>query len=124
MALVGNKNTKPELYVRAGLHRRGFRFRVNVGSLIGRPDIVLRKHNAVVFVHGCFWHGHRSAKCKLARTPKSNVAFWKAKVAANQQRDCRVRAKLRRLGWRVFVVWECQLKRALVIDTLAKKIAA
>lgn len=122
MSLVKGRNTKPELLVRSYLHRSGLRFRVNVSTLPGRPDIVLRKHRAIVFVHGCFWHGHMAKNCKLARTPKSNVAFWTNKVIRNRQRDKHVMDELTQAGWRVFVVWECAIQKNEFIDKLVNAI--
>jgi DNA mismatch endonuclease (patch repair protein) len=107
MAGIRGTGTLPEQLVRSYLFRQSFRFRKNVPGLPGRPDIVLPKYNAVVFVHGCFWHGH--PRCKFAVVPKSNVAFWKEKLASNRERDRRNRRNLRTLGWRVFTIWECQL---------------
>lgn len=107
MSRIRGKHTRPEIIVRSLLHRAGFRFRLHVSRLAGRPDLVLRKYGAAIFVNGCFWHRH--AGCKVASTPKSNVEFWKAKFSANVKRDKRNQAKLRRQGWRVFVLWECQV---------------
>ena len=111
MSRIPNKNTKPELLVRSLLHRAGYRFTVNGRknkSLPGRPDIVLPKFKAVVFVHGCYWHRHRN--CKYAYTPKSRVEFWEAKFDANVKRDRRNQRDLKRLGWKVIVIWECQTR--------------
>ena len=107
MAGIRGKNTKPELHVRRFLHRQGFRFRVHDKRLPGRPDIVLRKHRTVVFVHGCFWHQHSG--CRFAYSPKSNRAFWGAKLQANVERDAVTEANLRALGWRVLTLWECEV---------------
>ena len=111
MSRIPNKDTKPELLVRSLLHRAGYRFTVNGPknkSLPGRPDIVLPKFKAVVFVHGCYWHRHRN--CKYAYTPKSRVEFWEAKFDANVKRDRRNQRDLRKLGWKMIVVWECQTR--------------
>lgn len=108
MALVRGKNTKVELCVRRSLHRAGLRYGLHSAGLPGRPDIVFRSRRAVVFVHGCFWHRHADPHCKLARLPKSRVEFWKAKLEGNRDRDVRNAAKLREMGWRVLVAWECQ----------------
>src|SRR4051794_18051471 len=107
MARVGRKDTEPELAVRCFLHSTGLRYRLPVASLPGTPDIVLPRYRSVVFVHGCFWHRHNG--CPHTRTPKSNVAFWESKFARNVQRDQRTSRKLRALGWRVFVVWGCDI---------------
>ena len=106
MAAIRGKDTKPERIVRSVLYRLGYRFRLHAAMLPGHPDIVLPCLRAVVLVHGCFWHSHT---CKRGRsTPASNIAFWRKKRAANKVRDQRNLAALRRDGWRVFVVWECQ----------------
>lgn len=109
MSRIRGKDTKPEIVVRSLLHRMGFRFRLHRRDLPGSPDIVLPRHGAVVFVHGCFWHRH--ARCKGATTPKSRVKFWQEKFAGNVERDKHNRRDLRRLGWKVLVVWECELKK-------------
>ena len=108
MAKIKGKDTGPERAVRSLLHRAGHRFRLHVSSLPGKPDIALPKHRAVVFVHGCFWHRHKG--CKDATTPKSHRRFWADKFARNVANDRRHLRQLRRRGWRVAVVWECQLK--------------
>ena len=119
MRLVRSKDTKPELLVRSLLHRMGFRFRLHVASLPGKPDIVLPKYRVVVLVHGCFWHGH---ECKKAKLPTSNVAFWSRKIAANRKRDGLTKKALRRLGWRCYIIWQCQIKDGHRLITLAQKI--
>ena len=108
MSRIRSSNTKPERMVRSLLHRLGYRFRLNRKDLPGTPDIVLPRHKAVVLVHGCYWHRHPG--CRYAYTPKSRVEFWQAKFAANVERDKRVEAELVALGWRVFTVWECEVK--------------
>ena len=108
MAKIKGKNTGPERAVRALLHRAGYRFRIHVRTLPGTPDIVLPRHRAIVFVHGCFWHRH--PKCKTASTPKSHRKFWADKFARNVANDRKHGRQLRRLGWRVLTVWECQLR--------------
>lgn len=107
MAGIRGKNTKPELQVRRFLHRHGFRFRLHGRELPGRPDIVLPKYRAVVFVHGCFWHQHPG--CRFAYSPKSNQSFWSAKLQGNVERDATTGANLRALGWRVLTLWECEV---------------
>lgn len=107
MAGIQGKNTKPELLVRRYLHRQGFRFRLHSRRLPGVPDLVLAKYKAVIFVHGCFWHQH--ALCKLAATPKTNAAFWHLKLQGNVVRDAKNLALLETAGWRVLVIWECQV---------------
>jgi DNA mismatch endonuclease (patch repair protein) len=108
MAGIRGKNTKPEISVRRYLHAHGFRFRLHVGNLPGRPDIVLPKYKLCIFVHGCFWHQHQD--CRFATIPKTRQDFWLAKFAANRTRDERVRRNLIEAGWRVLVIWECMLK--------------
>lgn len=108
MAHVKTKNTAPEVKLRSLLHRNGFRFRLNRKDLPGKPDIVLPKYKAVIFVHGCFWHGH---DCKRGRRPQTNAEFWNEKIDTNIKRDKLDVVMLRELGWRVFIVWECELKK-------------
>ena len=108
MAKIRSSNTLPELALRRELHRLGLRFTLGNRQLPGKPDIVLPRHKAVVFVHGCFWHRHQG--CRIATTPKSNAAFWQEKFDRNVARDRRVVAELVRTGWRVFVAWECGLQ--------------
>lgn len=107
MAAVKSRDTKPELIVRRGLHRRGFRFRLAGKDLPGKPDIILPARNAVIFVHGCFWHGH---ECHLFRMPQTRRDFWEAKIAANRRRDHIVLGQLGDAGWRCGVIWECALR--------------
>ena len=107
MASIRGKNTQPELTVRRFLHARGLRFRLHNASLPGRPDIVLAKHRTVVFVHGCIWHGH--ANCRLASMPASNRRFWREKLAGNRRRDRRKARALKKAGWKVLTIWQCQL---------------
>lgn len=120
MSRIRGRNTKPEIVVRRLLHAAGLRFRLHARNLIGRPDIVLPRHRSIVFVHGCFWHRH--AGCAVATMPKSNTRFWRSKFEANIQRDRRNRAKLRKLGWRVFVVWECQVSSRTKSQATVKRI--
>ena len=119
MSRIRGRDTKPELVVRSLLHRMGYRFRLCRRDLPGSPDIVLTRHSTVVFVHGCFWHRHKG--CKGATTPKSNVDFWQDKFAANVERDKRNRRDLRRLGWKVVVVWECELKKLAKLETKLRR---
>lgn len=108
MRAVKARDTKPEIALRKALHALGYRYRLNVKDLPGKPDLVFPKHRAVVFVHGCFWHGH---DCKRgARVPKSNTAYWLEKIARNKIRDKKSAAELKKLGWRVITVWECEIK--------------
>ncbi len=108
MAAIKGKNTKPELLVRKFLFGRGFRYRLNHLRLPGHPDIVLRKYRTVIFVNGCFWHGHQG--CKYFVLPKTNVEFWSAKIERNQKRDIEEQQELAAMGWHCITVWECQLK--------------
>ena len=107
MRAIKQKNTKPELAVRRLLHAMGFRFRLHRRDLPGRPDIVLPRRKTVIFVHGCFWHQH--AGCRLANVPRTRTEYWLPKLARNQERDASAQALLEELGWRVLVVWECEL---------------
>ena len=118
MAAIHSASTKPELRLRNALWHLGFRYRVNVKRLPGSPDIVLSKYRTVIFVHGCFWHGHKD--CKNASMPKTNIDFWKAKITRNQERDQEVWRQLEAKGWSVIIVWECQLKKAVMDETLAR----
>jgi len=108
MAGIRSKDTKPEMTVRRYLHARGFRYRLHARDLPGSPDLVLPKYRVVILVHGCFWHRH--AGCRFATTPASNVERWNVKFQANMGRDARKHASLEEAGWRVIVVWECELK--------------
>lgn len=114
MAGIRGKNTQPELKVRRYLHKHGFRFRLHKCDLPGQPDIVLPKWKAVVFVHGCFWHRH--AGCRYATTPASNAEKWQIKFDENVARDQRDIAALKRMGWKVMVVWECIFRKAGTSD--------
>jgi DNA mismatch endonuclease (patch repair protein) len=107
MAGIQGKNTRPEISIRRALFRQGFRFRLHDKRLPGKPDIVLPSYNAVIQVHGCFWHCHG---CHLFKWPASNAEFWKTKINGNRKVDERTATQLRKLGWRVLVVWECALK--------------
>lgn len=117
MARVRARNTKPELAVRKLLFSMGYRYRLHVKSLPGKPDIVFPSRRKIVFVHGCFWHRH--ANCSLSRMPKSRKTFWLGKLEGNRLRDVRVSAALRRDGWSVATVWECQLSK---LDKLAARL--
>ncbi|QDT23522.1 very short patch repair endonuclease [Gimesia chilikensis] len=117
MKSVPQKNTKPEMRLRKALHRMGFRYRLHDKRLPGSPDLVFPKHKAIIFVHGCFWHRHG---CKQTTTPKSRKEFWKAKFKANIQRDKKNILELENAGWRVIVVWECELKNSDQNDLFEK----
>jgi len=122
MAAIRGRDTKPELVMRRGLHALGFRFRLHRRNLPGRPDLVLAKYRAVIFVNGCFWHGH---DCDLFRWPKTREEFWRRKIGDTVARDEASRAALDKAGWRTGVVWECALKgrgrqdHATLIETVA-----
>lgn len=107
MSRVTGKNTKPEMFVRSALHRAGHRFRLHRKDLPGKPDLVLPKHSIAVFVHGCFWHGH---DCKRGKQPSSNKAFWQKKLDRNLERDDANVEALRKLGWKVRIIWECDIE--------------
>ena len=108
MSAIKSKNTKPEIKVRKVLHSMGYRFRLHSKDLPGSPDIVLPKYKTVIFVHGCFWHRHEN--CKYATTPKTRSAFWESKFNENIKRDRTNQNNLIKLGWKVLVIWECDLK--------------
>ena len=116
MSRIKGKNTKPEELVRKYLFSQGFRYRKNDVRLPGTPDIVLPKYKTVIFVNGCFWHGH--SNCRYFVVPRTNTEFWLNKIETNRQRDARKITELQNLGWRVIVLWECQLKKNLVDETL------
>jgi DNA mismatch endonuclease (patch repair protein) len=123
MSRIKGKNTKPEMVVRSLLHRMGLRFRLHVRRLPGCPDIVLKKRNLAIFVHGCFWHRH--ANCRFAYTPKSRKTFWLCKLQGNVNRDKRTIAALKRAGWKTLVVWECELHNPeRVVTRLERKITS
>ena len=116
MAAIRSSSTKPELKLRHALWHMGFRYRVNDKRLPGSPDIVLAKYRTVVFVHGCFWHGHKD--CRNYTIPKTNTSFWQTKVVRNKERDQEVWRHLEAKGWSVIIVWECQLKKAAFQETV------
>ena len=107
MSQIRGKDTKPEMLMRCGLHRRGLRYKLHQASMPGKPDMVFPKYRTVVFVHGCFWHGHG---CSLFKWPKTRATFWKAKINRNVERDREVRIALKTAEWRVIVIWECALR--------------
>src|ERR1700746_743754 len=110
MSRIGSKKTVPERVLRGALHRAGYRSRIHVKSLPGCPDLVFPKQKKAIFVHGCFWHSHPG--CRFGRLPKSNLKFWRPKLEGNRERDERNIRKLRRMGWKVLIVWQCKLKAA------------
>jgi len=117
MAAIHSASTKPEQILRRALWHQGFRYRVNDKRLPGSPDIVLPKYHTVIFVHGCFWHGHKG--CPNYTVPKTNTDFWVEKVARNQERDQETWRQLEAKGWFVIVVWECELKKSKLEETVA-----
>jgi DNA mismatch endonuclease (patch repair protein) len=116
MSQVQAKDTNPEMVVRKFLHSKGFRYRLHVKDLSGKPDIVLPKYNSVIFVHGCFWHAHED--CKYFKIPETRTKWWKEKLYGNKERDKRNIQKLEKGGWNVIVVWECELKKDKANKTL------
>jgi DNA mismatch endonuclease, patch repair protein len=122
MQRIRSKDTKPELIVRSTLHKMGFRFRIHKKDLPGKPDIVIKRLNTIIFVHGCFWHRHEN--CIEASRPKTNSEFWEKKIIRNIERDKKHWNELKKIGWNVVIVWECQLKnnyesnKNLLIDLL------
>ncbi|AYM92572.1 MULTISPECIES: very short patch repair endonuclease [Serratia] len=109
MSGIKGKDTQPELIIRGFLHAQGFRYRLHVSSLPGKPDIVLLRYKLCIFVHGCFWHRHDG--CRYATKPKTRTEFWMKKFAANRQRDIQVKMQLHASGWRVFEIWECGFRK-------------
>ncbi len=120
---IGSRNTKPELLIRKYLFSMGFRYRINDRKIFGSPDIVFPKYHAVVFIHGCFWHGH---ECELFKLPETHTEFWKEKIETNRDRDVKVLNQLRSEGWRICILWECAVKgkaQLQKLDTTVCKIA-
>jgi DNA mismatch endonuclease (patch repair protein) len=111
MGRIRGRDTTPEIVVRRLVSSLGYRYRLHVGRLPGRPDLVFPGRRKVIFVHGCFWHRHPNSRCRLARLPKSRLDFWLPKLESNLERDRRNQAALRRDGWRMLVLWECELHR-------------
>lgn len=122
MSGIRGKDTRPELVLRKALHARGFRYRLHGRRVMGRPDLVLTRYRAVIFVHGCFWHRHEG--CRYATTPATRPAFWQAKFVSNMRRDREVRKLLTNEGWRVAVVWECSLRYPAHVAIAADLLAA
>ena len=110
MRAIRSKGMKPEMTVRSITHRMGFRYRLHRSDLPGKPDLVFPDRRKAIFVHGCFWHQHTAKTCKITRIPKSNLEYWIPKLERNNARDKKNRSALRKLGWDVLIVWECQLK--------------
>jgi len=122
MSRVKGRDTKPELLVRSLIHRMGFRFSLHRKDLPGRPDIVLVRHRKLVFVHGCFWHGH--AGCSRATVPSTNIHFWKKKISGNKTRDKSVTRRLGVMGWKVLVVWQCHTNNTQKLTTRLERFLA
>ncbi len=120
MSQVKGKNTKPEMLVRKFLHSNGFRYRLHVKDLPGKPDLVLPKYNSVIFVHGCFWHAHED--CEYFKMPKTRTKWWKEKLYGNKKRDKKNVKELKDSGWKVLIVWECELKQDKQEERLKKLI--
>lgn len=114
MSGIRNKDTKPEMIIRKGLHAMGYRYRLHVSSLPGKPDLVLKKHNVVIFIHGCFWHAH---DCHLFKWPKTRADWWRAKLMGNVEKDKENRQLLEQDRWRVLTIWECALKGRTRLST-------
>lgn len=108
MSRIKAKDTKPEILVRSFLHKNGYRYRLHLKSLPGKPDIVLRKYKSIIFVHGCFWHQHLN--CKKASIPKTNIEFWTKKFSQNIEKFKKDKLELEKLGWKVLVIWECEIE--------------
>ena len=116
MSRIKSKDTAPERIVRSFLHRNGFRFRLHVKDLPGKPDIVLPKYKTVIEIRGCYWHRHEG--CKDATTPSTNIEFWQNKFAATVARDKRTEQELKTLGWKVIVLWECDISNFFILESL------
>lgn len=108
MSKVSSKNTKPELTVRSLLHQMGYRFRIHTSALLGKPDIVFHKRKKIIFVHGCFWHGHDG--CKYGKLPQSRIEFWQEKINRNRIRDIEVTRTLTTNGWQILIIWQCEIR--------------
>ena len=121
MSRIKSKDTKPEIWVRSKLHTAGYRFRLHVKGLPGKPDIVLPKYNTIIFVNGCFWHRHKG--CKYAYKPKTRVDFWNQKLNRNIKRQDEVIKELRDLEWKVLVIWECEVGNEKILKKIFRKLA-
>lgn len=118
MSRIRSKDTKPEMIVRKFLHAKGFRYRLHVKDLPGKPDIVLPKYKTVIFVHGCFWHGHEG--CRYAKVPENNREYWSPKLQYNIEKDNKSIAALKDLGWKTIILWTCTLNSKLVEKTMSQ----
>ena len=121
MSRIKGKDTKPEMIVRSFLHANGFRYRLHVKDLSGKPDIVLPKYRTVIFVHGCFWHGHEG--CKYFKLPGTRTEWWREKIGRNKENDKKATKALHKSGWTVISIWECRLKPAILNRTLISLIS-
>jgi len=121
MSRIKSKDTKPELLVRKFLHKNGFRYRLHVKDMPGKPDIVLPKYKTVIFIHGCFWHGHEG--CRYFVVPKTRTEWWVNKINGNTSNDIKAEATLMANGWKIIKIWECDLKKASLSETLHKLLA-
>lgn len=117
MANITSRNTKPELFVRSELHKMGFRFRNNVRNIKGTPDIVLKKYSALIFIHGCFWHGHN---CRYFKVPATRREFWLSKIEGNRKRDAATISVLKKAEWRICIVWECAIRSPTRIENITQ----
>jgi len=120
MSKIRAKNTKPELLVRQFLFSKGFRYRLHQNTLPGKPDIILKKYKTIIFVNGCFWHGHKN--CKKSILPTSNITFWKGKIQANIDRDKKSKRSLKKIGWSIFTIWECDIKNKMALTKTMNKL--
>jgi DNA mismatch endonuclease (patch repair protein) len=120
MSKVSGKETKPEIFIRKFLFAQGFRYRKNDKRFPGKPDIVLPKYKTVIFVHGCFWHGHQN--CRKSALPQTNYEFWKNKIQGNTERDKSNQKQLKKLGWKIIVVWQCRIKNRDLFEKTMKRV--
>ncbi|GAA4336149.1 DNA mismatch endonuclease Vsr [Mucilaginibacter gynuensis] len=118
MSRIKSKDTKPELLVRKFLHKNGFRYRLHVKDMPGKPDIVLPKYKTVIFIHGCFWHGHEG--CRYYVVPKTRTEWWLNKIQGNTNNDTKAETLLEKLGWKIIKIWECELKKSSLETTLTQ----
>lgn len=121
MSRIRSKNTKPEMIVRSWLHKQGYRFSLHDKKLPGKPDIVLKKYKTVIFVHGCFWHGHKN--CKLYKPPKTRAIWWNNKITGNQKRNKKYIRDLKRNNWKVIVLWECYIRKNSSFSKITESIS-
>jgi DNA mismatch endonuclease, patch repair protein len=119
MSRIKGKNSKPELLVRSLIHRLGYRFRVHVNDLPGKPDVVLKRHKKAVFVHGCFWHGHKG--CARSKRPSTNTEFWNLKLSKNTLRDAANQRLLKEAGWSILVIWQCETRDHAALEETLKR---